>query len=35
MGWKNEFSNSILFNPKHRDLVIQRPFIFAILSGNI
>ena len=35
MGWKDSFGNSMVFTPKHKDLVIQKPFIFAVLSGAV
>jgi hypothetical protein len=35
IGWDQEFGNSIIFTPKHRDLVIQKPFIVAVLSGAV
>ena len=35
MGWKDSFGNSVVFTPKHKDLVIQKPFIFAVLSGAV
>ena len=35
MGWKDSFGNSVVFTPKHKDLVIQKPFIFAVLSGVV
>lgn len=34
-GWPNVFSNSITFTPSHKDLVIRKPFILALLSANI
>lgn len=35
IGWKESISNSLIFTPKHRDLVIQKPFIVAVLSGVV
>ena len=35
IGWKDSFANSIVFTPRHKDLVIQKPFIFAVLSGVV
>jgi hypothetical protein len=35
LGWKNSFGNSLIFKPKHSDLVIQKPFIIALLSGTV
>jgi hypothetical protein len=35
LGWKASMANSAIFAPKHRDLVIQKPFIVAVLSGAV
>lgn len=35
LGWKGSIPNSVVFTPKHRDLVIQKPFIVAVLSGAV
>jgi hypothetical protein len=35
LGWKKSFGNSLIFKPKHSDLVIQKPFIMALLSGAV
>lgn len=35
IGWKESIGNSVIFTPRHRDLVIQKPFIVAVLSGAI
>jgi len=35
LGWEGGLSNSVIYSPKHRDLVLQRPFILAVLSGSI
>jgi hypothetical protein len=35
IGWKSAFPNSVLYTPRHHDLVIQRPFILALLSGPV
>ena len=34
-GWPNPLSNSIVFSPSHRDLVIRKPLIFALLSAAV
>ena len=28
-------SNSLIFTPRHTDLVIQKPFLVAVLSGVV
>jgi len=35
LGWKECLGNSIMFAPNHRDLVVQKPFILALLSGVV
>ena len=35
IGWENNFSNSIIFTPTHKDLVIKKPFIVALMSATI
>ena len=35
IGWPNVFSNSVVFTPSHKDLVLRKPFIVALLSANI
>jgi hypothetical protein len=35
IGWKSKFPNSVLYTPRHQDLVIQKPFIVALLSGPV
>ena len=34
-GWANPFSNSVVFPPSHKDLVIRKPFIISLLSANV
>ena len=35
IGWKSSMGNSVVFSPRHRDLVLQKPFIVAVLSGVV
>ena len=35
LGWRGCLGNSVMFVPSHRDLVVQKPFILALLSGAV
>lgn len=35
IGWVNRFSNSIVFPPSHKDLVLRKPLIVSLLSANV
>lgn len=35
IGWDKSFSNSIIFSPSHKDLVIKKPYIISLLSATV
>lgn len=35
LGWANPFSNSVVYTPSHKDLVIRKPLIICLLSANV
>lgn len=35
IGYEGNLSNSVIYAPKHSDLVIEKPFIVSVLSANV
>lgn len=35
IGWGTRLGSSVVYKPSHKDLVVKKPFIVALLSGAI
>lgn len=35
LGFEGNINNSVIYTPRHGDLVIEKPFIMSVLSANV